>query len=95
MLSEEATRSALIVVRNSDTATSPYKGGASPCLYMDTAQNSRPTFAPANRIDDAITALKHSMDKPLGKPAATLDVNQASQRFAADSPAARKKMLLH
>ena len=46
---------------------------------MDTAQILADLRAQRNRIDDAITALEAlNGTKPLGKPAATLDVNQAS-----------------
>ena len=61
---------------------------------MDTAQILADLRAQRNRIDDAITALEAlNGTKPLGKPAATLDVNQASPTVRRTmSPAARKKI---
>ena len=61
---------------------------------MDTAQILADLRAQRNRIDNAITALEAlNGTKPLGKPAATLDVNQASPTVRRTmSPAARKKI---
>ena len=61
---------------------------------MDTAQILADLRAQRNRIDDAITALEAlNGTKPLGKPAATLDVDQASPTVRRTmSPAARKKI---
>ena len=61
---------------------------------MDTAQILADLRAQRNRIDDAITALEAlNGTKPLGKPAATIDVNQASPTVRRTmSPAARKKI---
>ena len=61
---------------------------------MDTAQILADLRAQRNRIDDAITALEAlNGTKPLGKAAATLDVNQASPTVRRTmSPAARKKI---
>ena len=61
---------------------------------MDTAQILADLRAQRNRIDDAITALEAlNGTKPLGKPAATIDVNQASPTVRRTmSPAARKRI---
>src|SRR5208282_3599951 len=71
---------------------------------MDTAQILADLRAQRNRIDDAITALEalngtkplgngHDLPTPLGKPAATLAVKQASQTVRRKmSPAARMKI---
>jgi hypothetical protein len=71
---------------------------------MDTAQILADLRAQRNRIDNAITALEalngtkplgngHDLPTPLGKPAAALDVKQASQTVRRTmSPAARKKI---
>ena len=71
---------------------------------MDTAQILADLRAQRNRIDNAITALEalngtkplgngHNLPTPLSKPAAALDVKQASPTVRRTmSPAARKKI---